>query len=727
MRTSLVLLLSTLALTGCGGGMTSFVHSDTTLGRVVVYRNGVAYFERSAHIDGSVLHLSVPGDKVDDFLKSLTVIDAKTSQPAPISYPTSPTKLVDGLIDMQILLGGQGPHDLRLTYVTEAPAWKPSYRIVLGQANKVALQAWAIIDNTSGEDWQGVKLGVGASSALSFRFDLQSIRLVQRETLRADDLFAQAPPTGGATHDGRPVEKKVLADLSDASLNAAQAQAMPPPPPVASLSGKKASPKPSQAMPPADTAGVAGGSMGRGHSSRAELKKEEAMADRSRQPQAAPQSPQAAQAAAEFNALTQRIQSMKGQVVIEGFADRGDADKLSASLERANKAREQLIRNGIAPDKVVAVGKGEGQGRGAGVRFVEAPQAPAEPRPAAGGEGKDEGGTSDPIGTSHFESTASMTVPRGTSAMVSILQADAEGEVVYLFDAESPRGNSSFPFKAVRIRNPTDSALETGPVTVFGEGRFIGEGMSEPIPARSVAFVPFALDRQIVVERKSTDQDSISRILAVQRGVFSTEVQHTKRTVFTLINRLPEKVSVYVRHTVPAGYKLTKSPPVAEKLNDAHLFRVEIEPNGKSELAIEESTPVFRSADVRSSEGMGMVKLYLSSAVVAGPLKEKVAELLRLQQEIGTLDQQIGSMRDQMAEFKMRMDELHAQLVTLRAVKNPQGNLMQHLEKKLQEVNERLSKATLDLVGLQEKLMVARIRFQDGVAELSLEKAPEKP
>jgi hypothetical protein len=40
-------------------------------------------------------------------------------------------------------------------------------------------------------------------------------------------------------------------------------------------------------------------------------------------------------------------------------------------------------------------------------------------------------------------------------------------------------------------------------------------------------------------------------------------------------------------------------------------------------------------------------------------------------------------------------------------------------------VSDKLSKATIDLVALQEKLMVARIRFQDGVADLSLEKKPE--
>src|ERR1019366_2039906 len=55
-----------------------------------------------------------------------------------------------------------------------------------------------VVDNTSGEDWRNVRLGVGASSALSFRFDLRSVRPVERETLQPEGLFAQAPPGGGA-------------------------------------------------------------------------------------------------------------------------------------------------------------------------------------------------------------------------------------------------------------------------------------------------------------------------------------------------------------------------------------------------------------------------------------------------------------------------------------------------------------------------------------------------
>ena len=113
-------------LTGCGAGATTYVHApnDTTLGRVVVYRNGVAYFERTADVKGDHLDLQVPADKVDDFLKSLTVVDAQTGQPAPITYPTKPGSTGTGLIDMRIgLAGNAASHRLKLSYVTEAPSW----------------------------------------------------------------------------------------------------------------------------------------------------------------------------------------------------------------------------------------------------------------------------------------------------------------------------------------------------------------------------------------------------------------------------------------------------------------------------------------------------------------------------------------------------------------------------------------------------------------------------
>lgn len=730
MRTSLLgaAALAALGAVGCGTTQSSFVKSETTLGRVVVYRNGVAYFERYADVQGESLRLNVPQDKVDDFLKSLTVVDAVTGEPAPISYPSTGT---GGTIDMKVgVMKGGGPRKLRLSYVTEAPSWKPSYRVVVGKTGKVELQGWAIVDNTSGEDWRDVKLGVGASSAMSFRFDLKGLRLVARETLRENDLFAQAPPMGGAAYgqpNGYPQQQRIVADVSDEILSNAEHE-----------DRRRAENRPATTTP--GTGGGAGPMNKPGPTMGKKFDGKTA----GNYPVTPPADP-----------IQQMAQSLRGSantIVVEGFASSNDKDKNAASLERANRLRDQLVRNGMDPNKVVALGKGEQQGRGGGARVVEAPVQHAQATMPFGGEAgkaqKEAGGAldgertaagqpggSDPIGTSHFESKTAMTVAKGTSAMVSILRSETDGEVVYLYDPESARGNTQYPFKTLRFRNPTDSALESGPVSVFGDGRFVGEGLADPIPAKSVAFVPFALDRQIVVERKDAERDDISKILTVQRGVFSTQLQHTKKATFTLYNRLPEKATVYLRHTVAQGYKLTKSPEravdpaaragAAEHLNGAHLFRVELEPNGKMDVVVEEATPVFRSTDIRTTAGQDLVRAYLSSAVLEGPLKGEIEKLLKLNSDMSKIEQQISTAREQMGEYRMRMDELHAQLVTLKAVKTA-GPLMQHLEKKLQEVSEKLSKATVDVVSLQEKQMVARIQFQTGVGDLTLESSGDK-
>jgi hypothetical protein len=78
-----------------------------------------------------------------------------------------------------------------------------------------------------------------------------------------------------------------------------------------------------------------------------------------------------------------------------------------------------------------------------------------------------------------------------------------------------------------------------------------------------------------------------------------------------------------------------------------------------------------------------------------------------------------------MGEFRARMDELHTQIVSLTEVKAG-GALLRHLQQKMKEISDRVDKATVAIVEHQEKLMLARIRFQDGVAELTLDAKPSQ-
>ena len=66
----MLLLVSLVA--ACGP---RYAKSNVALGRVVIYRNGVAYYERRATVSDGELTVRVPRERVDDFLKSLTVVD----------------------------------------------------------------------------------------------------------------------------------------------------------------------------------------------------------------------------------------------------------------------------------------------------------------------------------------------------------------------------------------------------------------------------------------------------------------------------------------------------------------------------------------------------------------------------------------------------------------------------------------------------------------------------
>jgi len=50
---------------------------------------------------------------------------------------------------------------------------------------------------------------------------------------------------------------------------------------------------------------------------------------------------------------------------------------------------------------------------------------------------------------------------------------------------------------------------------------------------------------------------------------------------------------------------------------------------------------------------------------------------------------------------------------------------MAHLQAKLREMSNGVQNGTIAVVDYEQKLMLARIRFQDGVSELRLNKPPQ--
>ena len=63
---------------------------------------------------------------------------------------------------------GAGERPLFVSYISEVPIWKSTYRLVLPASGRPFIQGWAVVDNTIGEDWSNVELSLVAGAPQSF-------------------------------------------------------------------------------------------------------------------------------------------------------------------------------------------------------------------------------------------------------------------------------------------------------------------------------------------------------------------------------------------------------------------------------------------------------------------------------------------------------------------------------------------------------------------------------
>src|ERR1700723_3445666 len=79
------------------------------------------------------------------------------------------------------------------SYMIPAPVWKSSYRLIFNEKGEPTLEGWAIIDNTTGEDWTNVRLAVVSGRPVSFISNLYEPKYVPRQTVELPEDRAANP------------------------------------------------------------------------------------------------------------------------------------------------------------------------------------------------------------------------------------------------------------------------------------------------------------------------------------------------------------------------------------------------------------------------------------------------------------------------------------------------------------------------------------------------------
>ena len=127
---------------------------------------------------------------------------------------------------------GTGQRTVRVGYVVAAPLWKATYRLVLPakDGDPARLQGWAVLENQSGTDWNGVALTLQYGNPVTFRQAIYQSYYVQRPEVPVEILGRILPSVDTRARPAELAAKAAPAGAVGTNAPAPMAQAVMAPP-----------------------------------------------------------------------------------------------------------------------------------------------------------------------------------------------------------------------------------------------------------------------------------------------------------------------------------------------------------------------------------------------------------------------------------------------------------------------------------------------------------------
>src|SRR5690606_9758632 len=142
-------------------------------------------------------------------------------------------------------------------------------------------------------------------------------------------------------------------------------------------------------------------------------------------------------------------------------------------------------------------------------------------------------------GSTRFDLAQTVTLPNNSATMVLLVAQEVPGASLLMFAPEPGVPDSTrHPFRVARFTNATQGLIEKGPLAVFEDGAFLGQGLLDALSSGGEAIVPFALDRGLAVEQEHTSTVLSARLSRIEHGrseEHTSELQSRENLVCRLL------------------------------------------------------------------------------------------------------------------------------------------------------------------------------------------------
>jgi hypothetical protein len=564
---------------------------------------------------------------------------------------------------MVLSASGSGSRRLFVSYISEVPIWKSTYRLVLRDDNRrPILQGWAIVDNTIGQDWTGVDLSLVAGAPQSFVQQISQPYYARRPVVPLPPAVLLQPQTHAATLTAGAA---VIGRARDAA----------------------GVPVPGVTVQLVDGAGRA-------------VAEDITGANGSFSLTASP------------GAYTLRGELQGFVTFSRGISVTSVPQHVDVPLEVGAVAEMVAVSAAPARDAGRA-GRGGGAGGGLGGGFPAAPPPSIADRLEAAAPAA----TAQELGDLfEYKLTQPVTIRKNESALVPILNAEVDAERISLWNRGAGSGR---PLRGVWLTNTSALTLDSGSFTVIDANAFAGEGLVESMKPGEKRLVSYGSDLAVLVKAAQGNGSGHVTKLVAKDGILVASQEDRAVWNYTARNEDASPRTLVVEHPLRPGWTVSTDPAPAETSAVSARYRLALPSKQEASLTVTErhaGDVIYRLVDFDDRTIVVLVRGGVNEATLRRalqPLTDKRGELAEADARLATLNAEIAEMTRDQERVRENMKALRG-TAEEKALTQRYAKELNDQEDRLASLRDEQKKATADRDARRRELneLVAKLTFE---------------
>jgi len=308
-----------------------------------------------------------------------------------------------------------------------------------------------------------------------------------------------------------------------------------------------------------------------------------------------------------------------------------------------------------------------------------------------------------------------VTVKRDRSALIPILQTQMEGERVSIYNEAARKDR---PMSGLRLKNTSPLTLEGGALTVLDSDAYAGEALMERLKPGEERFIAFALDLgTLVTTRDKTDQQP-AFLIRVVNGVLQAHYYRSEKKSYTLTNQTDRPRTVFVEHPYREKWKLSNDTAKPyETTASFYRFRVELPPRQSLEFPVIEHLALMDTYAL-SNLTTDDIKLFVANGYVDEATRAALARIIEIKGKIAAVDARVQTADREATEIAADQARLRENIKALSKETEARQLIARYVAKateqeaRLEQLSNERKAAAAERAGLQGELNAAILNLK---------------